>query len=128
MNTSKRKVVKFGLGAWFAPTVLSISIPAHAQTSQCQISDVIGDWSLSIGNSGIARIFTLIADGSGMFEGEPFTWRLSNDTLFFESFTATFIGLVIEMDLSGDCRMASGRIIDNAGDGASESISGELNG
>lgn len=127
MNKSKRKLVKFGLGTWFAPTVLSISIPAHAQTSQCQISDVIGDWSLSIGTNGEARIFTLIADESGVFEGEPFTWSVSDNTLFLESLPGTLIGLVIEMDLSMGCRMASGRIIDNAGDGASESISGELN-
>ena len=67
MKLSRRNVLlAIGIGTtlpmqWTKPMINSVLLPAHAQTSECDTSDINGLWEISISN-GSPSIFTLNFD------------------------------------------------------------------
>ena len=70
----KRRSILIALGVvtvlpsqWVKPLVSSVILPAHAQTSVCQVSDFVGQWAMTFSThqpSGLYPNFELFADGS----------------------------------------------------------------
>lgn len=70
---------------WSKPLLNSVVLPAHAQTSWCSASELIGSWEIvSTGASGTTTgTYTLYNDGTGIAvsnNNSAISWLLSDNT------------------------------------------------
>lgn len=67
MGISKRTRLKFGMATWLAPIINAVTLPVHAQTSVCGMSDLAGTWRMISSTHFVAALnptFELRVDGS----------------------------------------------------------------
>ncbi len=55
----RRNLIKFSLGSWVTPVIITVHLPVHAVTSECSEGEIIGPWLYSGTNYG----FILKANG-----------------------------------------------------------------
>lgn len=117
---NKRYLLK---SIWLVPIITAKTLPSHAQTSICTISEVAGEWSLAIqGSTTGAEIYTLNSDRTGVYDGNAILWNTENNQLIISLNNGT----VIQMNLSDNCFSASGTFTES--NGAVGNISGSKDG
>lgn len=125
MNNKRRFLVN---SAWVTPLIMSVSLPAHAQTSlNCSAthSDIIGVWTFEIEGSN-PEMYTLNQGGTGTFSGGNLSWGIS-----YESKSQLFIGdtsrtFEIDFSLATDCSRGTG-IIRFSSNGQTTTVTGVKN-
>ncbi len=83
--------------AWITPIITAVTLPVHAQTSECKTNDVVGSWAFSILDFHLT--IQLNSDGTGMLLGQPsedVTWALSGRNLL-----VSVVGEVFPISLDG---------------------------
>lgn len=112
MNKLRRNSIKNVCGIatgitlirWREPVINSVLLPAHAETSLCMESDILGDWGFTLDGDVLFSV-SIMSNGEGTINGIQSTWVLSNNELTISNSDPghSFTGM-----LESDCTSISG--------------------
>lgn len=103
LNKTRRNILNI---AWTTPVITAISLPAHAQTSDCSVADLVGVWRFTSATHTVPDLnptFELFADGSTSDLAS--TWSINNGEFVLRQDISDF---VFTAPVTGDCNNLSG--------------------
>ena len=100
--------------SWTKPIISSILLPAHAMTSNCSESDIVGEWTFAFGDPADDLVpITFVSDGTGrLLDASPVTWSFVMDRLIVN---VPRIGSdsIYDGTVSADCSTITGENLRN---------------
>ncbi len=112
--------------SWMQPVINTVLLPAHAQTSTCDVADLSGSWNVvvSLDAGGVFDSTTsLNSDGTGTYQNTPPTpadtgtvvWSVVNQVFSFLSTSApSGVTADIQGIVDGSCSSITGTYVNSA--------------